>query len=315
MHKDLLTVEDISAEDLDIILKLSALMKSRRLTWHDQPLAGKTIGMIFSKSSTRTRVSFEVGISELGGISLFLDSNDLQLGRGETIQDTAMVLSRYIHGAIIRTHDHNDVVKFAKFAHFPVVNALTDKFHPCQILTDLFTIREFSGRLEGIKVAYVGDCASNMANSIILAARLAGLDLSLASPEEYRPDREIIDNSISTAGSVCWSLDPAEAVAGADYIYTDVWVSMGHESEKEKRLKLLAPYQVNEELVGMASPDALIMHCLPAHRGEEITDGVIDSKNSIVFDQAENRLHVQKAILTMLHNDDWDKLLKEASAQ
>ncbi|MBN1864950.1 MAG: ornithine carbamoyltransferase [Victivallales bacterium] len=311
MHKDLLTVEDVSAEDLQIMLELAARMKRDRLDWHDQPLKGKSIGMIFSKSSTRTRVSFEVGIHELGGNALFLDRNDLQIGRGETIQDTARVLSRYMHGAVIRTHSHSDVVEFAKFAHFPVVNALTDKFHPCQILADLFTIKEFSGKLSGVKVAYLGDCASNMGNSLILAAKLAGLHLAMASPEEYRPDKDIIEHGVLESGSVSWSPDPKEAAKDADYLYTDVWVSMGHEAEKEQRLKLLAPYQLNESLVACAAPGAMIMHCLPAHRGEEITDAVMDSDNSIVLDQAENRLHVQKAIMTMLHNDDWDRLLSK----
>ncbi len=309
MHKDLLSVEDVSSEDLQVMLKLAARMKRDRLDWHDRPLEGKTIGMIFSKSSTRTRVSFEVGIHELGGNALFLDKNDLQLGRGETIQDTAKVLSRYMHGAIMRTHSHSDVLEFAKFAHFPVVNALTDKFHPCQILADLFTINEFSGRLSGVKVAYLGDCASNMGNSLILAARLADLHLAMASPEEYRPDNDIIEHGIVESGSVSWSPDPQEAAQDADYLYTDVWVSMGHEGEKEQRLKLLAPYQLNDELVSCAAPGAMIMHCLPAHRGEEITDTVMDCDNSIVLDQAENRLHVQKAIMTMLHTDDWDRLL------
>ena len=309
MQKDLINVENITSEDLKHIIELSTLMKSRRLNWTGRPLAGKTIGMIFAKSSTRTRVSFEVGIHELGGNSLFLDSNDLQLGRGETIADTAKVLSRYIHGAVIRTFKHADVVEFAKFAHFPVVNALTDDFHPCQILTDLFTINEFSGKLQGVKVAFIGDCASNMANSIILAAKLAGLELKMASPEEYQPDRELMEESNIGIGTTSWSTDINEAVKDAEYIYTDVWVSMGMEEEKTERLKKLTPYQINAEVIDSASPGVRVMHCLPAHRGEEITSEILDSDNSIVFDQAENRLHVQKAILTMLLDENWDKLL------
>ena len=310
MQKDLLTVEDITTKDLKNILNLASLMKRDRLTWKDKSLAGKTIGMIFAKSSTRTRVSFEVGISELGGNSLFLDQNDLQLGRGETIEDTAKVLSRYIHGVVIRTYNHADVVEFAKFAHFPVVNALTDQFHPCQILTDLFTINEFSGKLKGVKIAYLGDCASNMANSLILAAKLAGLDLKLASPEEYRPAKELMKEGNIEIGSVKWSTDLKETVKDVDYIYTDVWVSMGQEDEKQERLEKLAPYQVNNDVLDLASESVRVMHCLPAHRGEEITSEVLASNNSIVFDQAENRLHVQKAILTMLLDEDWDKLLE-----
>ena len=314
MQKDLLTVEDITSEDLKNILSLASFMKRERLNWKNKPLEGKTVGMIFSKSSTRTRVSFEVGIHELGGNSLFLDRNDLQLGRGETIEDTAKVLSRYIHGVVIRTYNHSDVVEFAKFANFPVVNALTDAFHPCQILTDLFTINEFSGKLKGVKVTYLGDCASNMANSLILAAKLAGLDLHLASPEEYKPDSNLMQEGNITHGSINWSTDLDAAVKDADYIYTDVWVSMGQEDEKKERLKKLAPYQVNEDVLEKASSGAKIMHCLPAHRGEEITSDVLASNNSIVFDQAENRLHVQKAILTMLLDENWEKIMESDNA-
>jgi ornithine carbamoyltransferase len=309
MQKDLLTVEDITSEDLKNILKLASLMKRDRLSWKSKPLDGKTIGMIFAKSSTRTRVSFEVGINELGGNALFLDQNDLQLGRGETIEDTAKVLSRYIHGVVIRTYNHSDVIEFAKFAHFPVVNALTDQFHPCQILTDLFTINEFSGKLQGVKIAYLGDCASNMANSLILAAKLAGLKLTMASPEEYKPDHSLMEEGNIEHGSIKWSTSLDEAVENADYIYTDVWTSMGQEDEKEERIQKLSPYQVNIDVLDKASSGVLIMHCLPAHRGEEITAEVLTSKNSIVFDQAENRLHVQKAILTMLLDENWDKLI------
>lgn len=310
MQKDLLTVEDITSEDLKNIFILASLMKRDRLSWKAKPLDGKTIGMIFAKSSTRTRVSFEVGIHELGGNSLFLDQNDLQLGRGESIEDTAIVLSRYIHGVVIRTFSHDDVVEFAKFAHFPVVNALTDQFHPCQILTDLFTINEFSGKLNGIKVAYIGDCASNMANSLILASKLAGIELRMASPEAYKPDAALLEEGNIENGVVIWSTNLEDAVKDADYIYTDVWVSMGQEEEKAKRMKDLAAYQVNIDVLDMASPGVKIMHCLPAHRGEEITNEVLNSENSIVFDQAENRLHVQKAILTMLLDENWDQLIK-----
>lgn len=312
MRKDILNVDNMTFTDLDNIMKLSELIKRRRLTWDRKSLAGKTIAMIFSKSSTRTRVSFEVGIHELGGNALFLDQNDMQLGRGESIEDTAKVLSRYIHGVVIRTYKHDDVVELAKFARFPVINALTDEFHPCQILTDLFTMSEFSGKLQGVKVAFVGDCASNMANSMILAANLAGLDLRLTSPANYAPSKELMQTAANAdRGTVKWTENIEEAVDGVDYIYTDVWVSMGMEEERQTRLTELKPYQVTNEIVEAAGDDVKIMHCLPAHRGEEIAADVIDSHKSIVFDQAENRLHVQKAIMTMLLDEDWKQILEE----
>jgi ornithine carbamoyltransferase len=304
MQSDLLTVEEMTISDLKELFKLSAKIKRERGRYKPKPLAGKSVGMIFAKSSTRTRVSFEVGIRELGGFSIFLDQNDLQLGRGETIADTAKVLSRYLHAVVIRTYGHEDVIEFAKFANIPVINALTDKFHPCQILTDLFTIYEYSERVEGIKVAYLGDCASNVANSLIIAAKRAGLNLVLSSPEEYMPDKDIMQDTNIGKGVVQWEEDPFKAVENADYIYTDVWVSMGFESESKHRLKTLKPYAVTTDIVEAASPDVKIMHCLPAHRGEEISAEVIDSHASIVFDQAENRLHVQKAILTMIMKED-----------
>ncbi|MFA6293223.1 MAG: ornithine carbamoyltransferase [Victivallales bacterium] len=304
MQSDLLTVEEMTLSDLKELFKLSAKMKRERGKCKAKPLAGKSVGMIFAKSSTRTRVSFEVGIRELGGFSIFLDQNDLQLGRGETIADTAKVLSRYLHAVIIRTFSHEDVIEFAKFANIPVINALTDKFHPCQILTDLFTIYEYSERVEGVKIAYLGDCASNVANSLIIAAKRAGMNLVLSSPKQYRPDKDIMLDSNIGKGVATWEEDPFKAVENADYIYTDVWVSMGFESESKQRLKLLKPYSVTADIVDAASPNVRIMHCLPAHRGEEISAEVIDSHASIVFDQAENRLHVQKAILTMLMKED-----------
>ena len=304
MQSDLLTVEEMTLSDLKELFRLSAKMKRERGKCKARPLAGKSVGMIFAKSSTRTRVSFEVGIRELGGFSIFLDQNDLQLGRGETIADTAKVLSRYLHAVVIRTYSHDDVIEFAKFANIPVINALTDKFHPCQILTDLFTIYEYSERVEGIKVAYLGDCASNVANSLIIAAKRAGMNLVLSSPEQYMPDKDIMLDSNIGKGVVQWEEDPFKAVENADYIYTDVWVSMGFESEAKQRLKTLKPYAVTKDIVDAASPNVRIMHCLPAHRGEEISAEVLDSHASIVFDQAENRLHVQKAILAMLMKED-----------
>ncbi len=304
MQKDLVSIQEVTVEDLRRIFEIATKMKSERPSYPLKHLQGKSIGLIFSKSSTRTRVSFEVGIRELGGASIFLDQADLQLGRGETIADTAQVLSRYLHAVIIRTHEHAELVEFAKFSTIPVINALTNMFHPCQILTDLFTMNEYSEKLEGVKMAYLGDCANNTSNSLILAAKLSGFDLVLSSPEEYAPSKAMMDYSGPGNGSVAWEPDPFKAVKGADYIYTDVWVSMGYEKETAKRKKALMPYQVSREIVESAKSNVKIMHCLPAKRGEEISDEVIDGHSSIVFDQAENRLHVQKAILALLLDEN-----------
>jgi ornithine carbamoyltransferase len=300
MKKDLLSVADVSKSALEKIFTLSAKLKKERGKSDYKPLEGKSIGMIFAKSSTRTRVSFEVGIRELGGYPLYMDQGKMQVGRGESVADTAKVLSRYLHGVVIRTYSHDDVRELAANSTMPIINALTDDFHPCQILTDLFTIYEYSGRVEGIKLVYVGDGDNNMANSFILAAGLAGLKLVIAAPEEYRPNPELMNRF----PNVTWEKDPVKAVENADYIYTDVWVSMGFEDEKAERFETLKSYQVNSELVAKASPDVKILHCLPAHRGEEITDEVMDSDKAIVFDQAENRLHVQKAILALLFDKE-----------
>jgi len=300
MNKDLLSVADISKSDLEKIFKLSAKLKKERGQSDYKPLAGKSIGMIFAKASTRTRVSFEVGIRELGGYPLYMDQGKMQVGRGESVADTARVLSRYLHGVVIRTYLHADVEELAAESTMPIINALTDDFHPCQILSDLFTIYEYSGRVKGIKLVYVGDGDNNMANSFILAAGLAGLELVIAAPEKYRPNPELM----AQFSNVTWEKDPVKAVKNADYIYTDVWVSMGFEDEKAERFKKLKDYQVNSELVAAASPDVKILHCLPAHRGEEITDEVMDSDKTIVFNQAENRLHVQKAILALLFDKE-----------
>ncbi len=300
MNKDLLSVADISKKDLEKIFNLSAKLKKERGQSDYKPLAGKSIGMIFAKASTRTRVSFEVGISELGGYPLYLDQSKMQVGRGESVADTAKVLSRYLHGVVIRTYSHSDVEELAAESTMPIINALTDDFHPCQILTDLFTIYEYSGRVEGIKLVYVGDGDNNMANSFILAAGLAGLELVIAAPEKYRPNIELMKRF----PNVVWEKDPVKAVENADYIYTDVWVSMGFEDERTERFEILKDYQVNSKLVAAASPDVKILHCLPAHRGEEISAGVLDSDKAIVFDQAENRLHVQKAVLALLFDKE-----------
>jgi len=295
MKKDLLTLRDITFDDLQNIFELAAKLKRERGKVAFTPLAGKSIGLIFAKSSTRTRVSFEVGVGELGGRPLYLDQSKMQVGRGETIADTAQVLSRYLHGIVIRTFSHEGVEELARVATIPVINALTDDFHPCQILADLLTIKEYSGRIDkSIRMAFYGDGRSNIANSLVLAAKLTGMELVISSPE--KPNLELAGN----AANVTWEKDPLKAAEGVDYFYTDVWVSMGFEEERARRMEIFAPYQVNEKLFELARPEAKFLHCLPAHRGEEVSAGVLDSPRSIVFDEAENRLHVQKAVMSML---------------
>ena len=274
-------------------------------------LAGKTWALIFSKSSTRTRVSFEVGIHELGGNPLFLNRNDIQLGRGETIEDTARVLSRYVHGLIVRTFDHRDVERLAAAGSIPVINALTDFLHPCQIYTDAFTVAErwsprtggdMMASLRGRKIAFLGDTACNMAYSWVLGANHFGMKVALGGPKDFKPTPEF-DAFLAREGfpgGYVFTTDPFEAVKDADIVYTDVWVSMGKEAESRQRLQTLAPYQVTARLLAAARPDAYFLHCLPAHAGEEVTQEVLDNPRSVVFDQAENRLHVQKAILAQL---------------
>ncbi len=274
-------------------------------------LAGKTWALIFSKSSTRTRVSFEVGIRELGGNTLFLNRNDIQLGRGETIEDTAKVLSRYVHGLVVRTYDHADVERLAAAGTVPVINALTDFLHPCQIYADAFTLAErwagkrsnnLIGALKGRKIAFLGDTACNVANSWVIGANLLGMKISLAGPKGFAPSKTL-DRMLEVQGlegGYQFTTDPYEAVRGADVVYTDVWVSMGKEEETRKRVGQLSSYAVTAKLFAAAKPDAFFMHCLPAHPGEEVTQEVLDNPRSIIFDQAENRLHVQKAIITKL---------------
>jgi len=286
----------------------SARELKRKRGRHTKPLAGQTWAMIFSKSSTRTRVSFEVAIHELGGNPLFLNTNDIQIGRGETIADTAKVLSRFVHGLVVRTYSHSDLVELAEHGGLPVINALTDYLHPCQIYTDAFTAAErWAGRkgdllasLRGRKIAFLGDTRFNMANSWILGAHLFGMKIALAGPKGYEPGATIVAEAMKTGAEFDFTTDPYEAVAGADIVYTDVWTSMGQEKEKARRQKLLHPYQVNGRLFAAAKKDALFMHCLPAHAGEEVTQDVLDHPRCIIFDEAENRLHVQKAILARL---------------
>lgn len=295
--RDFLEIPDFSTDELYATLDLAHGLK--RGDNRGQPLAGKTLGMIFAKSSTRTRVSFEVGAHQLGGHALFLSSRDIQLGRGEPIKDTARVLSRYLDGIMIRTFDHRDVQELAHYADIPVINGLTDLLHPCQIMADAMTIQEtFGTDLSGRKVAWVGD-GNNMANSWLNAAYRFGFELRLACPEGYEPDKRIFERA-RTAATVMLTHDPREAVEGAEVINTDVWASMGQEAEAEERKRAFHGYHVDEELMGLASDDAIFLHCLPAHRGEEVADEVIEGPRSRVFDEAENRLHVQKALLIRL---------------
>jgi ornithine carbamoyltransferase len=294
--RDFLAIPDFRREEIVALFDLAARMKSG--AYREKPLTGKTLGMIFTKSSTRTRVSFEVGAYQLGGHALFLSSRDIQIGRGEPIKDTARVLSRYVDGIMIRTFAHADVAELARYATVPVVNGLTDLLHPCQVLTDVFTVREQLGGWEGRVFAWIGD-GNNMANSWLNAAAVLGFELRLACPEGYEPNHEIFEFA-KTRAAVKITEDIEEAVHGAHVVNTDVWASMGQESEAERRAMAFRGYQVSAELMRLADPKAIFLHCLPAHRGEEVTEAVFEGRQSRVFDQAENRLHVQKAILAML---------------
>jgi len=307
--KHFLKETDFKAHELPGLFALAQSLKQGRGRGQPTPLAGQTWALIFSKSSTRTRVSFEVGIHELGGNPLFLNRNDIQLGRGESIEDTARVLSRFVHGLIVRTFDHSDVERLASSGTVPVVNALTDFLHPCQIYADAFTLAERWGRggdlvgsLKGRKIAFLGDTACNMANSWILGANLFGMKIALSGPQEFAPGPEI-DALLAKegfAGGYQFSADPFEAVADADVVYTDVWVSMGKEEETKERIRTMSPYAVTAKLFAAAKKDALFMHCLPAHPGEEVEQAVLDNPRCVIFDEAENRLHMQKAILSTL---------------
>jgi ornithine carbamoyltransferase len=302
--KDLLDVAAISRGEIESLLTLAARLKHKQHHGIPHPLLqGRTLGLLFQKPSTRTRVSFEAGMNQLGGHALVLPMADIQLSRGESVADTARVLSRYLDGIVIRTYDHATVEEWAKEATMPVINGLTDLSHPCQALSDLLTIREKKGRLKGIKIAYVGD-GNNVANSLIEATAKMGMTIALGCPSGYQPDQHVVDlarlEAAKTGAVIELGHDPQVAVKEADVIYADVWISMGREREQARRLKVLAPYQVNSRLVSRAKPDAIVMHCLPAHRGEEITADVLDGPQSVIIDQAENRLHMQKAILTKL---------------
>jgi len=302
--RDFLMLVDYKPEEIRYLIDLAIDLKTKQKAgeiYH--PLKGKTLGMIFEKSSTRTRVSFEVGMYQLGGQGLFLSGNDLQLGRGETIWDTAQTLSRYLDGIMIRTFAHRNVVELARGATIPVINGLTDLSHPCQALADYQTILEKKGRLEGIKIAYVGD-GNNVVHSLMMGGAKLGVHVAIATPEGYEPDADLVKqtqaNAAETGSTVTVYRDPKEAIADADVIYTDVWASMGQEAEQKEREVAFSAYQVNEALVKYAKPDYLFMHCLPAHRGEEVSADIIDGNQSVIFDQAENRLHAQKAIMAAI---------------
>jgi ornithine carbamoyltransferase len=299
--KHLLSIETLTRDEIYGVLELAESLKASRGHHSHLPLAGQCWALIFSKSSTRTRVSFEVGIRELGGSVMFLSANDIQLGRGEPIEDTARVMGRMLDGAVIRTYLQSDVEKFAQYSKIPTVNALTDDEHPCQILADLQTIRERMGTLEGRSLCFVGDGACNVAASWIWAAAKLDLELRIAAPQGFQPDAALLERARRT-GRILVFEDPKEAARGADVLYTDVWVSMGKEQEAAERMKVLAEFQINDALVELAAPGALVMHCLPAYRGKEITAETFEAHAETLFDQAENRLHAQKAVLQMIAN-------------
>jgi ornithine carbamoyltransferase len=302
--KHLTSLHHLKTEDIENIFNLAEKLKKQlKEGIPHKILAGKTLGMIFTKSSTRTRVSFEVGMYQLGGYPLFLSSNDIQLGRGETIHDTAQVLSRYVDGIMIRTFKQSDVDDLAKYGSIPVINGLTDLMHPCQILADLFTVYEHKKTLKGLKLAYVGD-GNNIAHSLLHGCAKTGMDIYVASPKGYQCSSEIVEEALEDAkvsdSNIVLTEDPVEAITDADVVYTDTWISMGQEDEKEERIKTFMPYQVNSSLFSKAKEDAIFLHCLPAYRDFEVTEDVIDGPNSVVFDEAENRLHVQKAVMALL---------------
>ena len=302
--KYLTTIQDFSAQEIWEIFELAKDLKKRQKAGKSHELLkGKSLAMVFQKPSTRTRVSFEVGMTQLGGHALYLSSNDLQLNRGETIADTAKVLSRYADGIMARVFDHQDIIDLVKNSRAPVINGLSDKFHPCQALTDLFTIWERKPELKNLNIVFLGDGDNNVTNSLLLLCARLGINFRVGCPKKYKIKQEILDlakEDIKKAGIKIEILDsPKEVAKNADIIYTDTWVSMGRKDAKE-RIKKLLPFQVNQKLISLAKQDVKIMHCLPAHRGQEITDEVMDGPHSIIFDQAENRLHVQKAILYLL---------------
>ena len=302
MGRDFLQVTDLSRAELAALLRQAARCKrNRRLG--QRALAGKTVALVFQKPSMRTRVAFEVAVLQLGGTVVYLGQDDIQLGRREPVKDVARVLSRYVDAIVVRTFAHQDAMDFARYADIPVINGLSDLMHPCQALADLLTVQEAFGRLQGITVAYIGD-GNNVLHSLVETCALTGVHLTAATPAAYRPDARVWRNAQRLArasGSrVRWTTNPKEAVRGADVLYADVWVSMGQEAQRRRKLQAFRRYQLNDALLKLAAPRARVMHCLPAHRGEEITDSVMEHRRSVIFDQAENRLHVQKALLLML---------------
>ena len=307
-HKDLISIHDLEIGEVALILDVAAKLKRKQKKGEPhQYLKGKSLAMLFSKASTRTRTSFEVGFYQLGGHPIYLSDDASQIGRGEPVKDTARVLSRFVDGIMIRTFSHESVIELAKYASIPVINGLTDLLHPCQALTDLFTIQEKMKVLKGRKMVYVGD-GNNMAHSLMYAAAKVGMNMVCACPKGYQPDPHVLaeahEDASHTGCTITVEEDVMKAVKGADVLYTDTWASMGQEEEHEARKKIFAPYQIYAELLAAARPEAIVMHCLPAYRGEEITDEVIEGPQSVVFDQAENRLHVQKAIMALLMSDE-----------
>jgi len=301
--RDFLSLHDFSTEEIEYILEYANSLKYKQKKGEPHELLkGKTLGMIFQKSSTRTRVSFEVGMYQLGGSALFLSSNDLHISRGEPIKDTARVLSRYLDGIMIRTYAHADVIELAKYADIPVINALTDLLHPCQVLADLMTIKEYHGKLQGKKLSYIGD-GNNMAHSLMFGGAKTGMHIVIASPSGYQPDPKVVrlaqEDAKLTGGSITITSDIKEAAKDAHALYTDVWASMGQEEETQERIKHLSSYQINSNLLKIAKDNAIVLHCLPAHVGQEITEEVFEGSQSVVFDEAENRLHAQKAVMAL----------------
>ncbi len=300
MNKDFLCLSDWSIEELEKIFTLARELKAKQKAGSQHHLlAGKTLGMLFEKSSTRTRVSFEVGMYQLGGHALFLASGNTQMGRGEPIKDTARCMARYVDGVMIRTYSQDAIEEYAAFSDIPVINGLTDMYHPCQVMADLMTAIEHKGNYRDLKYCWIGD-GNNMANSWINAATVFGFELRVATPAGYEPDTMVKERAAEAGANIIYTNDPVMAARGADVLNTDVWASMGQEAEQKERQRDFAGYQINMELLALAAPDCVVMHCLPAHRDEEITDEVMESRHAIIYDEAENRLHVQKAILATL---------------
>jgi ornithine carbamoyltransferase len=300
MKKDFISILDITEDELhQILADAIQLKKLRQAGTLPEVLKGKSLAMIFEKSSTRTHISFEVGMNELGGHALFLSTRDLQIGRGEEIRDTARVASRYVSAVMVRAYKQSTIEEFARYATIPVINGLSDREHPCQLLADIMTINEHVKDMEGLRVAWVGD-GNNVCNSLILSSALTGMDVSIASPKGYAPKRDVLDHAREIGGTIHISRSPKDAVRDADIIVTDTWVSMGDEDTREERIRAFSGYTVDEHLIRLASPDARVLHCLPAHRGEEISEGVIDGSQSLVWEETENRLHAQKALLLSL---------------